>query len=229
MTRHWAGLAVILTLAVVLSGCYFGKMVTSPVVVNGSGNVISEVRDVGSFSGVELNAVGQVKITQGDQDSLTVTADDNLLPLIKTTVRNGVLVIEFERPAITFNSVKQLEYQITVRSLESLEINGAGDADVSNLSGESLRVKVAGAGNIVVEGKVTSQEVTLTGAGRYDAENLESQRATVDINGAGSATVWATEALDVGINGMGSVGYYGDPQVTKHISGVGSVESKGSK
>ncbi|MHB9034291.1 MAG: hypothetical protein ACYC6L_14735, partial [Anaerolineae bacterium] len=74
-------LGIALALAVVLSGCYFTKIATSPIVVNGSGNVITETRDVGSFSGVQLSAVGQMKITQGDKDSITITADDNVAAL----------------------------------------------------------------------------------------------------------------------------------------------------
>ncbi|MHB9034994.1 MAG: head GIN domain-containing protein, partial [Anaerolineae bacterium] len=149
--------------------------------------------------------------------------------LIKTTVRNGVLVIEFERPAITFNAVTRIEYDITVRNLASLEINGAGDTTVSNLNGGKFKVKVSGAGNIVASGKVTTQDINLTGAGRYDASDLQSENAVVEINGAGSATVWASKSLDASISGLGDIKYYGSPQVTKHISGVGSVDSLGSK
>jgi len=229
MNRWLVGALVVLIVAAGLSGCFTSQLGSVPEAVNGSGSVVSEMRDVGSFHGVELNAIGKLTISQGSEDRLTITADDNLLPLIKTTVRNGVLVIEFERPALTVNSVTNLEYDITVRQLDSVVMNGAGDARVVNLAGEKLRVKLAGAGNIVAAGKVTEQEVVLTGAGRYDAENLESEKASIAINGAGGATIWVTKSLDATINGMGSVSYYGDPQVTQHITGLGKVEPKGSK
>lgn len=221
--------AAMLLLAVSLSGCYAARMVTAPIVVNGSGSVITETRDVGTFTSVELNAVGQMNISQGSANSLTITADDNLLKLIKTTVRNGVLVIEFERPAVTFNAITRLQYDITVTKLDTLTVNGAGDIRVTGLDGQSLKVRINGASNIDAAGKVVSQQVTLTGAGRYQAADLQSDDAVIEINGAGTAVVWAEKTLDVGISGMGNVEYYGAPRVSKRISGVGSVTGKGSR
>jgi len=228
-TRRIAFVVLLLALAVTLSGCSANGIINSPQVISGSGQVTTETRDVGGFTSVELRASGQMNITQGDTNTLSITADDNLLPLIKTTVRGGVLIIEFDRPTITFNPITRLQYDITVRKLEALTITGAGDFKVNNLNGESFKVNISGAGNITAAGRVTSQEVTLTGAGRYDADKLESDSATIEITGAGSASVWAKKTLDVNISGMGNVSYYGNPEVSRRVSGVGSVNGKGDK
>jgi hypothetical protein len=51
---------------------------------------------VGSFNGVALNVPGNVELRIGNTDSVTIEADDNILPLIDTAVENGTLRI---RPA----------------------------------------------------------------------------------------------------------------------------------
>jgi hypothetical protein len=57
--------------------------------VKGSGNVISESRQVTEFNKIRLEGQGKVVLTQGNQSSLKVTTDDNILPFIETGVKNG--------------------------------------------------------------------------------------------------------------------------------------------
>src|SRR5262245_36057785 len=65
--------------------------------VKGSGTRKEEVRQVGDFSGVQVGRGFKANIAVGPSTSLKISADDNLLPLIKTEVRNGDLVIETDR------------------------------------------------------------------------------------------------------------------------------------
>ena len=64
--------------------------------VRGSGDIVTEVREVSDFSEVHLEGSGDVVVEMGENESLTVEADDNLLELITTSVRGSRLVIEFE-------------------------------------------------------------------------------------------------------------------------------------
>ena len=55
----------------------------------GSGRLVTETRAVSGFTGISLAMPGHVEVTQGDTESLTVTADDNVLPLIETVVETA--------------------------------------------------------------------------------------------------------------------------------------------
>jgi len=71
-------------------------------VVAGSGKVVTEPRTVSGFSRVSLSGSGQVFIDRTGAESVTVTTDDNLLPYIRTEVRDGTLELGFNdlmRPA----------------------------------------------------------------------------------------------------------------------------------
>ena len=218
-----------LVTALLLTSCSFGMTFGLPIGMSGSGNVVTETRQVSGFNGVVLAAVGKLTITQGDKEKLTITSDDNILPLIKTEVRAGKLVIEFENPSTTISSLTEITYNLTVVNLNSLQISGAGDITAAGLKSESFTASVSGAGNIEVSGEAVTQVVTVSGAGDYLAADLKSQSVKVTITGVGGATVWVQKDLDATISGLGTVSYYGNPVVTKRITGAGSVDAKGDK
>ena len=52
--------------------------------VSGNGDVVEENRPVEPFSSIDIGGVLNVYLTQGDTESVTVEADENLLDLIIT-------------------------------------------------------------------------------------------------------------------------------------------------
>jgi hypothetical protein len=221
-----------------------------------TGNRVTESREVSNFDRVFLRDYGELVITQGEQESLTIETHPDILPQIKTEVKNGELVIKIGGSwldklghALSTSLTRQpIKYDLTVKKLTGLEIagavrvnasdietdrlalklGGAGQVNIGALSAEVLEVDLPGAGAINISGKVGKQRIAISGAGSYSAPKLESRRASVDLRGAGQATVWAIEDLDVAIRGLGSVEYYGTPTVKKSVSGLGSVTSLGN-
>src|SRR4051794_16015332 len=64
--------------------------------VRGSGNLKAETRDVPDFDAVAVGAGIRATITIGPRKPIRIEGDDNVLPLVQTTVRDGVLKVEFE-------------------------------------------------------------------------------------------------------------------------------------
>jgi hypothetical protein len=216
--------------------------------VMGSGKVVSETREVSGFSELVFAGAGDVTITQGETESLTIEAEDNVLPRITTQVQNGKLTIGFDSKQ-PVNPTRPIRFNLSVKNLDSIALTGAGNILVSNLKAERFSMQLSGAGNMKingleasqvavsssgagnfdVSGKADKQDVTLTGFGNYNAANLESQTSKVMISGAGTATVWANTNLDVRVSGAGSVGYYGNAVAQRTISGAGTVNKLGTK
>lgn len=217
------GLLFVLVLASLTAACE--GQVGSLKIVKGSGNVVIEARDVSDFTAVSLQGIGDLFVDQTGSESLTITADDNLLPYIEARVSGDTLIISIERNT-TFSDVAELTYRVTVAELDSLELDGLGKITADNLNGEVLTVNLDGAGDITVSGEVDRQTVEVNGAGGYNAADLQSQEAKVTHNGAGLAVVQVSDQLDATINGLGKVEYIGDPQVTKEVSGLGSVQQR---
>jgi Putative auto-transporter adhesin, head GIN domain len=193
----------------------------------GSGKIISESRDVSGFTGIALESTGDITITQGESESLSIETDDNLLPLLTSKVENGVLVLSTQDNTYLEPS-QGIRYTITVKSLENLEISGSGNIDANNLALDSLSVEISGSGNIRLSGKVNSQSVDISGSGDYNGCDLQSSGSSVSISGSGDIRVAATDTLSIDISGAGDVTYLGNPEVSQDISGVGDIQQSDS-
>ena len=193
--------------------------------VRGSGDVVTEEREVSGFTAVSLQGVGQLEIDQTGTESLSITADDNLLPYIETRVQGGKLIISIKEGTV-FNNVTELTYHVTAEAIDSVELDGAGSIEVSHLDTDDWQVNLDGTGNITSSGQANKQTVEINGAGAYTADELASQETTIRHNGAGTAVVQVSDHLDVRIDGLGSVDYIGDPTVTQTINGLGTIRQR---
>ena len=210
--------------------------------VHGSGNAARETRDVRDFDSVSLSGSGSLFIAQTGEESLSIEADDNILPLLTSEVHGHQLKLGVQHGA-SLHPQTPIRYHLTVKDLRGLTISGAGNAQMSALttdelsvtisgSGDlealaltagSLRISISGSGDISFAGKATVQEIRISGSGSYHATDLASDRARVSVSGAGNATLNVRETLDVHISGVGAIRYAGQPAITKSISGAGAV------
>lgn len=195
---------------------------SSEATAQGLGETTSESRDVSGFEEVELRGVGNLSIQQGDSELLTVEAEEDILPKIRTKVKNNRLIIGPKRNT-TINTTESINYELTVKDLSALEVSGAGDVEAEGISTDELAVKINGAGDVEISGEADSQNVEISGSGDYMAEALESKQAEVEVAGTGSAIVSVSDELEAKVSGTGSVEYIGDPTVNQEVSGTGEV------
>jgi hypothetical protein len=206
--------------AVALSACKFaGRGIA------GSGNRKTEKRDLKSFKAIDTRGAYEINVTCQKPASFEIEADDNILPLIKTEVHDGVLTVSNDE---RYNSAKAVVLRITLPELTEAISHGAGQINISDAAGEKLRLESLGAASVKATGKVKSVEISSTGAGEIDAANLQAEKAKVDVTGAASVEVYASDQLDVKVSGASSVEYSGNPKtVNKSVAGIGSVNPKG--
>jgi hypothetical protein len=192
---------------------------------NGSGNIKTETRAINGVSSVSLLGDGMLDIEQTGADSLTITADDNLLPLLNSEVRDGELKLGVKNLA-NIKATKQIQYKLTVKGLTALSLAGDAEADVKKLATDHLKVNITGDGNIRIDGTADDQTITIIGDGKYDGTRLASKTANVSITGDGHLDIAVSDKLNVKILGDGKINYTGDPMITKTIVGDGNVERK---
>jgi hypothetical protein len=105
-----------------------------------------------------------VVITQGDDETLTITGSDNVVPLVKTTVRGGVLTIEMDEninPLGVNNAEEVLSFNITVKDMSSLTISGLAEVEIGSLSTSTLTLDMSGAGHVQLS-ELAAQDVDIT-------------------------------------------------------------------
>ena len=234
--------------ALLLSACSFDGVTVNvnTNTVKGSGNVVSEERTVSGFTRVELQSIGNLVITQGDTESLTIAADDNLLPYITTEVVAGTLEISM-KPNTNVDPTKTIQYTLTVKSIASVvlagfgnitadklesnslevKVTGSGDIHIGEVNGETLALKLTGFGNIYVDKAVVSRPtLELAGSGDIKVNDLKASDLALTISGFGNATISGSADNEV-IKLTGSGNYHGGDIQTKTaavtISGFGNA------
>lgn len=193
--------------------------------IEGSGKVKSESRKSKGFTSISLTGMGRVVLEQTEKDSLSVSADDNLLSYLTSEVKNGILTLGIKNNT-SFNTHNEIAYKVTVKNLKELNISGSGDIDAKKIKTDKLKVVVSGSGKVTLQGEASTQEINVSGSGSFDGENLKCKTVKIDIAGSGNGVVNASEKLDANISGSGSVEYLGNPTLTQDISGSGSITKK---
>ena len=101
--------------------------------IQGSGDVVTESRDVSGFNSVSLSGIGRAIITQGDEESLTIEADDNLMEYITSEVRDGTLELGFT-DNVRFDPIPSIVFRVNVNDLKALESVGVGALEMEKLN-----------------------------------------------------------------------------------------------
>ena len=241
--KKWI-LPMMVLIALLVKGCIVIDLDgCSTSTVKGSGNIVSEERQVSEFREVSLKGTGKIFISKGPSHSLKIQTDDNILPLIETTVSNGKLTISHEKYNL---KTATLNYFITVRELNGISIYGSGDVQSSSqftaddfyaeikgsgdisldLAVRNLKSEISGSGNINLSGKATSHMASIKGSGDIDAFEMASEDVSISIKGSGDCKVSATRILTAEIAGSGDVYYKGQPRINSSIKGSGSLKSR---
>jgi hypothetical protein len=194
-------------------------------VTKGSGQLATASREVSGFTKVELSGTGELTIEKTGTESLSISADDNLLPRLTSEVSNNTLILG-TKPNTTILPEQPITYSVTVKDLTGVAVSGSGNIRVPSLTTTALSISISGSGTITVNGTVNDQDLEISGSGRYEAAQLTSKTVKADISGSGTANVLATDALDVKISGSGTVTYTGNPKIEQEISGSGKLIKK---
>lgn len=212
--------------------------------VVGSGNVVSETRVVSGFHGFNLSGSGDVIVMQGDTEGLVIEAEDNILPLLESTVdKKGILHLGFKEHTGSVSTKKTAVFKLAAKTLDRMELEGSGNIQAASLSGktlgislpgsghcsvdrlqaETLKVDIDGSGSLKLAGEAHSQAITFNGSGKYEGESFKTDETKLQINGSGDAKVWANASLTVEVNGSGDIAYKGSPKIKQSINGLGKV------
>lgn len=217
--------------------------------VNGSGNVITESRDVGTFKRVSICCGMQLQVTQSSPASLQLEGDDNILAAIVTSVKGDLLTINYRAARPGYRPSQPIIARVTMPEVSGLTVSGGGRLEatalktqqleiglsggsagmLSSLTSADLRTSISGGGVLEVTGTATHQSLRASGGSHYQGAQLQSQSAEIDISGGGSAIIWAEDELVIKASGGGDISYYGTPNVSQNTSGGSKVRSLGEQ
>jgi hypothetical protein len=233
-----------LTVAIIILGltsCIQGQFWKT---VEGHGKVVTRERKTDSFTGLKVSSGIDVYLKQGNNEAVSVEADENLHEYILTEVRNGVLNVYSE---YNIREAEKKRVYVTMKEVNSVKTTSAGDVyGESAINSDNLELSASSAGDIKLEVKAkkidvdisSSGDITLTGetdmlradlssAGDLKAFDLKAREADISVSSAGDADVNVSEKLTARASSAGDVNYKGDPKyVDAHSSSAGGVHKR---
>jgi hypothetical protein len=212
----------------------------------GSGNLKQEVRQVGNITGVVANGSMEVTLLYGNDGSIKIEADDNILPNIESEVKDGVLHLKGKNK-VNMRPKNKIKVVVSLTTLTRLALNGSGsikgsgnfsnqgktdigisgsgliELSFANLS--DLNLAVSGSGDLNLKsGQANSITAAISGSGNINASAVTSNNVTATISGSGDIRVLANKSLDARVSGSGNVYYKGvATNINSKTSGSGKV------
>jgi hypothetical protein len=170
----------------------------------GSGDVVSEEREVDEFDRIRLDGSPDLIITIGDERSVTVTTDDNLQDrIIAEVIRRGTLLIDTDG---SYRSRRGVLVEITTPSLTMVEVNGSGDVEIIDLMADHFELELSGSGDVELEGEIRDFEIASRGSGNVTALNLICEQIVVAGKGSGDFEIeGSTTTADFSLHGSGDL------------------------
>jgi Putative auto-transporter adhesin, head GIN domain len=213
--------------------------------VTGSGNVISEKKEVGNFTGISAGSAFDVEVRIGSPVSVEIEADDNLMKLVQVKVvgntlrihaRNGISFTDCHFKAlVTVPGLDHIESTGAatvkvigeIKNSEKIELHASGAAKIkAQVDAPKVDAESSGAADIELTGKTRNFDANASGGANIHASGLMSENADAEATGAGNVHVYASVKLDASASGAGNVFYKGGAVVSKETSGAGNVNKE---
>lgn len=217
--------------------------------IKGNGNNITIERNTGNYEGISVSGWFDVDLVTGEEGTISLQGEENLLKYVITEVKDGKLVIKTKKGVNLKTSSWNSEIRITVpvESISSVSLSGSGDivgktkirSDKFNtaMSGSGditldletgyLSATMSGSGDITLQGKTSDFEATVSGSGDIEAYDLEADHVSATVSGSADIQVTANKSITARVSGSGDISYRGNPEkVNTKTSGSGDI-SKG--
>ncbi|UJH67789.1 head GIN domain-containing protein [Allomuricauda sp. SCSIO 65647] len=233
-----AKIAIAFLLALFASSCAFdinfGKgKAGNGVVVEESRKVTDDFTEVSAAEGLD------VFVTQGDEFRIDVEADENVIDLIATDIRDGKLKIH------TIENIGRAtkNIHVTLPTVTALETSSGADLIVQNRltadrisldasSGSDLHAEIeanevyadaSSGADIKVSGTTDRLEADASSGADIRARELMAKKCVADASSGSDISVNVSESLVADANSGADISYTGEAQVTAKKSVSGSV------
>jgi hypothetical protein len=224
-----------------ISACTHGQFRRT---IYGNGKVVTRERNIENFTGIRVSTGIDVYLKQGNNESLSVEADENIQDFILTEVRGDILNIYTEE---SIRDAKRKRVYVTTKEVNSIRTSSAGDvygespikSDRLELSASSagniklevsakeIKINISSSGDITISGDTEVLEADLSSAGDLNAYDLTTKEADVSASSAGDADINVSEKLTARASSAGDINYMGNPKyIDAHSSSAGGVHKR---
>lgn len=214
-------------------------------VIKGNKDLQTEIRDCESYDIIDVSGSFRVELVSGQEGTIKVSAESNLLPYIETESRGGRLEIKFKN-GHSYSPNQPILVEVPVEHVHSLNLTGSGDiignkriksevlrlelvgsGDINlDIETKELNSRLSGSGDILLRGHCNDMNARVTGSGEFMAQDLVADYAEVNVSGSGDMKINVKESIEARVIGSGDIRYYGEPakEIIK-VTGSGDIKA----
>ncbi|MFD0799406.1 head GIN domain-containing protein [Maribacter chungangensis] len=232
---------IALVLALFLSSCgfdlNFGDFGTGK---KGNGTVVEESREItANFTEVHASEGIDVYVTQASDFSISVEADENIVDLIGTEIKNGKLKIHaienigratkkvfVSLPEVTgllSSSGAHLTAQNKITASNLILDASSGAHLNAETTTDKLEIDASSGANIAVSGSATEVYVDGSSGANVRGKNLMATECKAEASSGANININVSKSLTADASSGGNISYSGDAKVTKNKSVSGNV------
>ncbi|WP_299525825.1 DUF2807 domain-containing protein [Winogradskyella sp.] len=175
--------------------------------VKGNNTIVTKSYNVTNIEEVKINLYAKITIDQSAEESLTITADENLLDLIDREIIDNKLHLDQKE---WISPSKSIIITIGTPNLKRVESDTHDTTRIINLNNDYLQI-MAPIGNIIVEGKTKELRIGSELA-KVDASKTKAEKVYVNLWSWGNVTVNPTEKLWAEVSNDGKLFYLSKPE-----------------
>ncbi|MFH0785042.1 MAG: DUF2807 domain-containing protein [Pseudomonadota bacterium] len=179
--------------------------------LQGNGNVTKKQLAVGQFTDIIVDGIFKVNIICGKKQELTITAEENLHPLISAVVKNGKLHLSTTGSYCTTNTFVA---DISLQSLASITADDSSELVVNCNStvNDKLAIDLRGASSMAISGIAKNVSMILQDSTELDAFQLKAETVEIKASDAATAHVNVSKKLIGQGSDASTINYRGRPQ-----------------
>lgn len=160
--------------------------------IRGSGNVVTETRAVSNFEQVEVCCGMRLILTQGEEEQLTLEADDNVLPEIETFVRGGTLTVRFRRnlSLLSLHLDRPVTVYLQMKTIHGVTISGGGSLETEQLEVDRTSVEFSGGSHGRIDTlQAETVDLVASGGSQVTIDKIDVDTLNLEVSGGGHATI----------------------------------------
>ncbi|WP_242157781.1 head GIN domain-containing protein [Aestuariivivens sediminis] len=213
--------------------------------VRGNGNVVVKERMInGNFSTIKATEGLDVYLTQSDNESIVVEADENLHNLILTDIEDGVLKIhtkenigscKAKKILVGFKTISQIiatsgsdVYSTNTITANQLNLRTTSGSDMKlDVNTQTLHCEATSGSDLKLSGNTNTLIAEATSGSDIKAGELFAQSSEVKATSGADITINTSKELTARATSGGDINYYGNPEhVDKKDNSSGSIRKK---
>ena len=209
--------------ALAVGGLLAGCTVTNFSGVVGTGSVQTQERTgLAEFTGVRAGGGTRVTISIGATPSVQVRAQENILPIIETKVRGGVLEISSTE---SYSTTRGVEVTIVTAAIDMIDLSGGAQGEASGIAADTLEITLSGGAGLTAGGSCSDLKLDVSGGAQAHLSDLETTDATVSLSGGARGEVNASGRVTGDASGGAHLSVQGDASVNVDVSGGASLDT----